>query len=112
MGSLFQLIFFFPWYFWGRFDWYADGYDPLDPHANITIKWDLMIDNGETYDVSSSIICMILFSSFWVSQRLCFFKEEGENTSCLSFHLPGSDLLGLKGVQYLRIRTNDMGRAG
>ncbi|KAE8009030.1 hypothetical protein FH972_005488 [Carpinus fangiana] len=37
------------------------GYDPLDPHANITITWDLMIDNGDTYDVKVSLLNFQLF---------------------------------------------------
>lgn len=29
-----------------------DGYDVLDPDGNITIKWDEMVDNGDTQNVS------------------------------------------------------------
>ncbi|TXG59164.1 hypothetical protein EZV62_016993 [Acer yangbiense] len=31
------------------------GYDPLDPHSNITITWDLLQSNGDTNDVTVSI---------------------------------------------------------
>ncbi|XP_054789914.1 COBRA-like protein 6 [Prosopis cineraria] len=31
------------------------GYDPLDPNGNITITWDFLADNGDTYDVRVSI---------------------------------------------------------
>ncbi|KAK2663650.1 hypothetical protein Ddye_002224 [Dipteronia dyeriana] len=33
----------------------SDGYDPLDPHSNITIKWDLLQSNGATNDFTVSI---------------------------------------------------------
>lgn len=32
----------------------ADGYDPLDPNGNITIKWDIMLNNEGSQDVSFS----------------------------------------------------------
>ncbi|KAK4834549.1 hypothetical protein QYF36_024704 [Acer negundo] len=31
------------------------GYDPLDPHSNITITWDLLQSNGDTNDITVSI---------------------------------------------------------
>ncbi|KAG6711394.1 hypothetical protein I3842_05G050800 [Carya illinoinensis] len=37
------------------------GYDPLDSQANVTITWDLMLDNGGTYDVRVSIYNFQLF---------------------------------------------------
>ncbi|KAM3762586.1 hypothetical protein ACB098_01G358400 [Castanea mollissima] len=37
------------------------GYDPLDPHANITITWDLMLENDATYDVRVSLYNFQLF---------------------------------------------------
>ncbi|PON46308.1 hypothetical protein PanWU01x14_252550 [Parasponia andersonii] len=33
--------------------WFASlfyGYDPLDPHGNITITWDFILQNGNIYD--------------------------------------------------------------
>ncbi|CAA0841517.1 COBRA-like protein 1 [Striga hermonthica] len=40
----------------------ADGYDPLDPNGNITIRWDVLIDNGDgTQDVRLSIVNNQLF---------------------------------------------------
>ncbi|KAK4777621.1 hypothetical protein SAY87_017808 [Trapa incisa] len=32
---------------------HADGYDPLDPHGNVTIKWDIMQANGDSFDVNA-----------------------------------------------------------
>ncbi|KAF5444056.1 hypothetical protein F2P56_036560 [Juglans regia] len=37
------------------------GYDSLDPDANITITWDLMLDNGNTYDLRVSLYNFQLF---------------------------------------------------
>ncbi|XP_044490422.1 COBRA-like protein 6 isoform X2 [Mangifera indica] len=37
------------------------GFDPLDPHANITIKWDLMQSTSETSDVRISLFNFQLY---------------------------------------------------
>ncbi|MBA0733339.1 hypothetical protein Gogos_017368, partial [Gossypium gossypioides] len=37
------------------------GYDPLDPHGNITIKWDLLQSNPDTSDVRVSIFNFQLY---------------------------------------------------
>ncbi|XP_031380935.1 COBRA-like protein 6 [Punica granatum] len=37
------------------------GYDPLDPNGNVTIKWDIMQSNGDTYDVRVSVFNFQLF---------------------------------------------------
>nr|DAD39114.1 TPA_asm: hypothetical protein HUJ06_013437 [Nelumbo nucifera] len=39
----------------------TDGYDPLDPNGNITIKWDILTWNGDTYDARVSIFNFQLF---------------------------------------------------
>ncbi|KAL6964415.1 hypothetical protein U1Q18_035470 [Sarracenia purpurea var. burkii] len=40
---------------------HADGYDPLDPNGNITIKWDVMQISDDTQDVRVCIINYQLF---------------------------------------------------
>ncbi|KAK4784000.1 hypothetical protein SAY86_018368 [Trapa natans] len=42
----------------------SDGYDPLDPHGNVTIKWDIMQANGDSFDVSVSVLNFQLFRHF------------------------------------------------
>ncbi|XP_048231909.1 COBRA-like protein 6 [Ricinus communis] len=37
------------------------GFDPLDPHANITIKWDLLQSNSDTNDVRVSLFNFQLY---------------------------------------------------
>lgn len=38
----------------------SDAYDPLDPHGNITIKWDIISWNPDGYVVSISwLICIL-----------------------------------------------------
>ncbi|XWS40009.1 hypothetical protein CRYUN_Cryun18bG0103500 [Craigia yunnanensis] len=37
------------------------GYDPLDPHGNITIKWDLLQSNPDTNDVKVSVLNFQLY---------------------------------------------------
>ncbi|MFQ6658396.1 hypothetical protein Gotur_027679 [Gossypium turneri] len=39
----------------------SNGYDPLDPHGNITIKWDLLQSNPDTNDVRVSIFNFQLY---------------------------------------------------
>ncbi|XP_030478181.1 COBRA-like protein 6 [Cannabis sativa] len=31
------------------------GYDPLDPYGNVSITWDFILQNGNTYDITVSI---------------------------------------------------------
>ncbi|KHG25808.1 COBRA-like protein 6 [Gossypium arboreum] len=40
---------------------HADGYDPLDPKGNITIKWDLLQSNSDTNDVKVSLLNFQLY---------------------------------------------------
>nr|KYP63194.1 COBRA-like protein 3 [Cajanus cajan] len=39
----------------------TDGYDSLDPFGNITVTWDFLSDNGDTFDVKVSIYNFQLF---------------------------------------------------
>ncbi|KAL3515680.1 hypothetical protein ACH5RR_022582 [Cinchona calisaya] len=43
------------------FSFVADGFDPLDPRGNVTIKWDIMQENDGTQDVKVSIFNYQLF---------------------------------------------------
>ncbi|XP_062080306.1 COBRA-like protein 6 [Humulus lupulus] len=39
----------------GSFSSPSYAYDPLDPYGNVTITWDFILQNGNTYDITVSI---------------------------------------------------------
>lgn len=65
----------------------ADGYDPLDPTGNITIKWDIMQGDVGNYVVSSSLLLFFRTLDYTNENTYRLTTSHHGNGSCKTIRL-------------------------
>lgn len=85
----------------------ADGYDPLDPNGNLTIRWDILQENDDgTQDVS--IFTMIYtYPEVWLMLYVCLVIVSYQNISKVQIVKPG-EWLWFKSHSCLRPIENEV----